>query len=173
MQHHSASAQGTHTPGTDPEAPTPRNQLKLLAPLIIRGEPTEDLVLSSPGRGTAPSGYGSAVLQVTSLLLLSRSQADGSLDAMRRGSPSVPSLRLATSQPVVPIHPLMEPELFHHHRPKGYMRLLPVTNVPPHVCHARGSRVTCHRSVGLLSRSYPILPCLILSDLSPGRVLPL
>jgi hypothetical protein len=41
------------------KAPTPRNQLKFLTPLITRGEPTEDLVLSSPGRGTTPSGYGS------------------------------------------------------------------------------------------------------------------
>jgi hypothetical protein len=45
------------------EAPTLRNQLKLLTPLVVRGEPTEDLVLSSPGRGTTPSGYGSVVLR--------------------------------------------------------------------------------------------------------------
>ena len=30
--------------------------------LITHGRPTEDLVLSSPGRGTTPAGYSSAVL---------------------------------------------------------------------------------------------------------------
>ena len=39
----------------------------------------EDLVLSSPGRGTTPSGYGPAELRMGNPFLLSRSQADGSL----------------------------------------------------------------------------------------------
>jgi hypothetical protein len=41
------------------KAPTLQNQLKFLTPLIIQEEPMEDLVLSSPERGTAPSGYSS------------------------------------------------------------------------------------------------------------------
>ena len=61
----------------------------------------EDLVLSSPGKGTAPSGYGSAVIQGATPILTFPFPGRWFADADWRGSPSVPDLRLAMSQPVV------------------------------------------------------------------------
>ena len=61
----------------------------------------EDLVLSSPGRGTAPSGYSSAVIQGATPILTFLFAGRWFADADRRRSPSVPDLHLAMSQPVV------------------------------------------------------------------------
>ena len=61
----------------------------------------EDLVLSSPGRGAAPSGYGSAVIQGTTPILTFLFPGRWFADADRCRSPSVLDLCLAMNQLVV------------------------------------------------------------------------
>jgi hypothetical protein len=98
-----------------PEGPTLRNQLKFLTPLIIRGEPTEDLVLSSPGRGTTPSGYGPQLYQTTS-----HSQGRWFADASRRGSPICPKF-LSCRKPTGCANPIRDRTgVILPRRPKGY-----------------------------------------------------
>ena len=70
--------------GPVPQVQTQRRQhpginLSLDTRLLAKCGPTADLVLSSPGRGTAPSGYGSSGIQGATPGLTSRSQAHGSL----------------------------------------------------------------------------------------------
>jgi hypothetical protein len=67
---------------------------------------------------------------------------------------------LATSQPVCAPDLRSELELFQTEHPLGcHAALLPVTNVPPHVCHARGSRVSCQLGLAeLVSFNLPSAP---------------
>jgi len=104
------------------EAPTLRNQLKLLTPPVVRGEPTEDLVLSSPGRGTTPSGYGSAVLQALprSCFPVPRQMVRWCL--IGADPQSVQGLRLATSQPAVLIWSQIRAGVVSHPTPHGLSR---------------------------------------------------
>lgn len=76
--------------------------------------------------------------------LLSRSKADGSLMPDRRGSPICPRSP-SCHKPTSCAYLILDQSwiCFTSDAPWAITELLPVTNVPPHVCHARGSRVSC------------------------------
>jgi hypothetical protein len=157
---------------TPPEAPTLRNQLKPALPSISRERTDSGFSPLEPREGDYPIwlrliGYPGSYPRANFPF-----PGTWFADAIRRGSPCVPSHCLAMSQPEELLPGMINPapELF-----RPYFRhLLPMTNVPPHVCHARGSRVSCHPDLAEHGIFQPALST-VTSDCSsarPGLIVP-